>query len=51
MRAWQPERLRYGDNRSLTQGKWTESKNDAKKKGQSGMTTVSTGDWSAKLRQ
>jgi len=40
-----------GDNRSLTQGKWTETKNDARKKGQSGMTAVSTGDWSAKLRQ
>ena len=40
-----------GDGRSLTRGKWTESKNDAKKSGQSGMSAVRTGDWSAKLRQ
>jgi hypothetical protein len=40
-----------GDGRSLTRGKWTESKNDGKKSGQSGMSAVRTGDWSAKLRQ
>jgi hypothetical protein len=40
-----------GDNRSLTQGKWTESKSDARKSGQSGTSAVRTGEWSAKLRQ
>jgi hypothetical protein len=40
-----------GDGRSLTKGKWTESKSDGKKSGQSGMSVVRTGDWSAKLRQ
>ena len=37
------------DNKSLTQGKWTESKKDDQKSGQSGVTVVSGGTWSAKL--
>ena len=39
-----------GDNRSLIQGKWTESKSDAKKSGQSSTGAAVTGTWSAKLR-
>jgi hypothetical protein len=37
------------DGKSLTPGKWTESKKDDKKSGQAGMTVVSSGTWSAKL--
>jgi hypothetical protein len=37
------------DGKSLAGGKWTESKKDDRKSGQSGVTVVKTGDWSAKL--
>ena len=37
------------DGKSLTQGKWTESKKDDRKSGQSGVTVVRAGTWSAKL--
>ena len=37
------------DDKSLTQGKWTESKKDDQKSGQSGVTVVRAGAWSAKL--
>jgi hypothetical protein len=37
------------DGKSLTQGKWTESKKGDRKSGESAMAVVRTGDWSAKL--
>jgi len=40
-----------GDGRSLAQGKWTETKSDVRKSGQSGTSPARTGDWSAKLRR